>query len=99
MRCEGNVWVTAPGGLWVYSPAGKLIGKVSIPELPANLHWGGEDWRTLYVRASTSVYSVPVKIGPRNEPFMRARNRPSSSPRHACQMAMTPSGSMPSAAR
>ena len=73
MKCdqEGNVWVTAPGGLCVYAPNGQLIGKVSIPELPANLHWGGEDWRTLFVCATTSVYSVKTKIGPRNEPFMR----------------------------
>ncbi|MEQ8307171.1 MAG: isochorismatase family protein [Hoeflea sp.] len=75
MKCdaEGNVWCTAPGGLWVYNPSGKLIGKVSIPELPANFHWGGPDWRTLYVCASTSLYAVDVKVGPRNEPFMRAR--------------------------
>jgi gluconolactonase len=75
MKCdaEGNVWVTAPGGLWVYAPSGRLTGKVAIPELPANLHWGGDDWRMLYVCASTSVYAVPVKVGPRNEPFMRAR--------------------------
>lgn len=73
MKCDssGNVWVTAPGGLWVYNPAGQLIGKVSIPEHPANLHWGGRDWRTLFVCASTSVYAVETKIGPRNEPFMR----------------------------
>lgn len=76
MKCdaEGNVWVTAPGGVWVYDPAGQLLGKVSIPELPANLHWGGEDWRTLFVCASTSVYAVDVKIGPRSEPFMRSRS-------------------------
>ncbi|MEO1198512.1 MAG: isochorismatase family protein [Pseudomonadota bacterium] len=75
MKCdaEGNVWVTAPGGLWVYDPSGKLIGKVGIPELPANLHWGGPDWRTLYVCASTSVYAVDTKVGPRNEPFMSVR--------------------------
>ena len=76
MKCdaEGNVWLTAPGGLWVYSPAGQLIGKISIPELPAaNLHWGGSEWRTLFVCACTSVYAVDVKIGPRNEPFMRAQ--------------------------
>jgi gluconolactonase len=75
MKCDtdGNVWVTAPGGLWVYAPDGRHIGKVSIPELAANLHWGGPDWRTLYVCATTSVYAVDVKIGPRNEPFMRAR--------------------------
>ncbi len=80
MKCdaEGNVWCTAPGGLWVYAPDGRHIGKVSIPELPANFHWGGADWRTLYVCASTSVYAIPVRVGPRPEPFMRARPRAQS---------------------
>jgi gluconolactonase len=75
MKCdaEGNVWCTGPGGVWVYAPNGTLLGKVSIPEHPANLHWGGADWRTLYVAATTSVYAVDVKVGPRTEPFMRAR--------------------------
>lgn len=77
MKCDaqGNVWVTAPGGLWVYTINGKLLGKVAIPELAANLHWGGPDWRTLYVCATTSVYAVETKVGPRNEPFMRARGQ------------------------
>ena len=75
MKCDasGNVWVTAPGGLWVFSPAGRLIGKVSIPEKAANFHWGGEDWRTLFVCATHSLYSVKTKVGPRGEPYMRAR--------------------------
>lgn len=75
MKCdaEGNLWCTGPGGVWVYAPEGTLIGKVSVPEHPANLHWGGPDWRTLYVAATTSVYAVDVKVGPRTEPFMRAR--------------------------
>jgi gluconolactonase len=79
MKCdaEGNIWVTAPGGLWVYAPSGRHIGRVSIPELAANHHWGGPDWRTLYVCATTSLYAIDVKVGPRNEPFMRARSAPS----------------------
>ena len=40
--------------------------------MPANLHWGGEDWRTLFVCATTSVYAVETKVGPNVEPFMRA---------------------------
>jgi gluconolactonase len=82
MKCdaEGNVWCCAPGGLWVYAPDGRLIGKVSIPELPANFHWGGEDWRTLYVCATTSVYAIPVKVGPKGEPFMRARPKAKPAP-------------------
>lgn len=88
MKCDasGNVWVTAPGGLFVYAPDGRQLGKISIPERPANLHWGGPDWRTLFVCATSSVYSLPVKVGPRNEPFMRARNdQPSSATTEAAK--------------
>jgi len=75
MKCDtdGDIWCPGPGGIWVYAPSGKLMGKAAIPEMPANLHWGGADWRTLYVCATTSVYAIPVKIGPRHEPFMAVR--------------------------
>ena len=75
MKCDalGNVWVTAPGGVWVYNPQGRLMGKLVIPEMVANLHWGGPDWRTLFLCATHSVYTVTTKVGPRNEPFMRTR--------------------------
>ncbi|MGI9450563.1 MAG: isochorismatase family protein [Geminicoccaceae bacterium] len=75
MKCDasGNVWVTAPGGLWAYAPDGRHIGKIDIPELGANFHWGGEDWRTLFICATHSVYSIQTKVPPRNEPFMMAR--------------------------
>lgn len=90
MKCDaqGNVWCCAPGGLWVYAPDGRHIGKVSIPELPANFHWGGADWRTLYVCASTSVYALPVRVGPRTEPFMRSR----PAPKAAASVARTDDG-------
>jgi gluconolactonase len=80
MKCdaEGNVWCTAPGGIWVFAPDGRHLGKVAIPELPANLAWGGPDWRTLYVCATTSVYAVDVRVGPRAEPYMRRREAPAA---------------------
>ena len=73
MKCdaEGNVWVTAPGGIRVYSPDGAQLGTVRIPEMAANLHWGGAEWRTLFVCATTSVYAMETKVGPHIEPFMR----------------------------
>jgi len=67
---EGNVYVTAPGGVWVYDFHGVKLGEISIPEKSANLHWGDDDWQTLYVCASTSVYSVRTKATGRVEPFM-----------------------------
>jgi gluconolactonase len=73
MKCDerGNIWVTGPGGIWVISPEGEHLGTVQIPENVGNLTWGGPDWRTLFVPASTSVYTVTTKVGPRHEPYMR----------------------------
>jgi len=75
MKCDasGNVWVCGPGGIWVFAPHGGLIGKVRVPELAANLTWGGPDFRTLFITATHSVYTVTTKTGPRIEPYMRAQ--------------------------
>src|SRR5262249_54006397 len=75
MKCDqrGNVWVTAPGGVWVYSPAGDPLGKVRLPEMVANLAWGGADFRTLYLTATHSVYASPTRVGPRHEPYMSGK--------------------------
>jgi gluconolactonase len=67
---NGNLWVTGPGGVWVYSFEGLLLGKIEVPEMVANLHWGGDDWQTLFMCACTSLYSVRTKVRNRNEPFM-----------------------------
>lgn len=101
MKCdaEGNVWVTAPGGIWVYNPAGQLLGKVPIPELPANLAWGGDDWRTLFVCASTSVYAVDTKVGPRNEPYMGARRPQPASRQSSSERSPAPAASSDGAFR
>jgi len=59
---EGNIYCTGPGALWVYTPGGDLVGRVVLPQLPANLAFGGPDRRTMYLTARTSVYSLPVRI-------------------------------------
>ncbi|HVW72542.1 MAG TPA: SMP-30/gluconolactonase/LRE family protein [Rhizomicrobium sp.] len=73
MKCDalGNIWCTGPDGIWVFAPDGRLIGKVAVPEMVANLHWGGPDWRTLFITASTSLYAVETRIGPHTESFMQ----------------------------
>src|SRR5258706_5616775 len=52
---------------------GDLVGKVRVPELVANLSWGGADFRTLCMTATHSVYTVTTRVGPRNEPYMTAK--------------------------
>lgn len=58
---QGNLYVTGPGGIWVWSAAGKHIGTILVPEQPANLTWGGPDSSTLYITATTSVYVLKTK--------------------------------------
>jgi gluconolactonase len=73
MKCDerGNIWVTGPEGVWVFSPEGEHLGIVEIPESVGNLAWGGPDWKWLFVPASTSLYRVETKVGPRREPYMK----------------------------
>lgn len=60
---KGNLYITSALGLQVYSPEGKLLGILALPEQPANVTFGGKDFKTLYVTARTSLYTIeaPVK--------------------------------------
>ncbi|WP_299549108.1 isochorismatase family protein [uncultured Tateyamaria sp.] len=68
--CDGNIFVTAPGGIWVYDFHGMKLGEILLPEMAANLHWGDRDWGTLYICAETSVYSVRTGTHGKAEKFM-----------------------------
>ena len=57
---QGNVFCTGPGGVWVCRPNGERLGRILLPELPANLAWG-EDGSMLFLTARTSVYRLPTK--------------------------------------
>ena len=69
MRCAGQSLVCGPGGVWVYTIKGELIGKLRVPELVGNLTWGGPDWRTLFLTATHSLYAVETKIGRGRSPI------------------------------
>src|SRR5271154_1489275 len=58
----GNVYSTGPGGIWVFTPEGKPLGVILIPERTANLNWAGSDRKILYITASSSIYRVTLKI-------------------------------------
>ena len=59
---QGNIYGAGPGGLWIISPEGKHIGGLKLPERAANCAWSGPDGKTLYITASSSVYSIKLSI-------------------------------------
>jgi gluconolactonase len=59
---QGNVYVTGPEGVLVFSPDGEHLGTIKVPEPVGNLNWGDDDWKSLYIPASTSVYRVRMNV-------------------------------------
>ena len=67
---EGNVYVTAPGGIWVISPNDEHIGTILSDSWTINMAWGDDDLRTLYFvgfntlnRVRLGIPGVPVPRG------------------------------------
>lgn len=58
----GNIWVTAPGGIQVWSPAGERLTEIALPEMGTNLAWGDRDAKTLYITAGKSVYRLRTNV-------------------------------------
>jgi gluconolactonase len=59
---RGNVYVTGPDGVWVFGTDGEHLGTIEVPESVGNVNWGDDDWRSLYIPASTSVYRIRLKV-------------------------------------
>jgi len=59
---EGNLYSAGPGGVWIFSPEGKHLGTIDMPEKVGNLAWGDADHKTLYITASSSVYRISLKV-------------------------------------
>ena len=59
---EGNVYVSAPGGLQILSPEGKHLGTIVTPQHAHNMAWGDDDGKTLYLCARTGLYRIRLNI-------------------------------------
>jgi len=61
---EGNVYIAA-GQIYVYSPAGRLLSTIDVPERPSQLLFGGAGRKTLFIAARSSLYAVQMRYGGR----------------------------------
>ena len=64
MRCDvtGNVYCGGPGGVWVTDPGGALLGVIEVPHFVGNLSWGDDDWRSLFLCASGSLFRLRLDV-------------------------------------
>ena len=76
IRCDtdGNVWAGMGwggpelDGVSVFAPDGKLIGRIHLPEICANLCFGGAKRNRLFMAASQSLYSLYVETRGAQQP-------------------------------
>jgi gluconolactonase len=63
MRCDadGNLWCGARPGVQIVSPGGVPIGMIRLPEVCANVCFGGARRNRLFMAASQSLYAVYVE--------------------------------------
>jgi gluconolactonase len=57
----GDLLATGPGGVWVITREGDHLGTIPVPEIAANVAFGGDDGKTLFITARTSVYAIRLK--------------------------------------
>jgi sugar lactone lactonase YvrE len=59
---HGNIYLTAgkddTAGIYIFSPTGDQLGFIQTPEIAGNCTFGGEDLKTLYIAASSSLYRI-----------------------------------------
>ena len=62
IRCDvdGNIWAGARPGVQIITPEGQVIGNIRLPELCANVCFGGAKRNRLFMTASQSLYAVYV---------------------------------------
>ena len=59
---DGRLWTTGKGGVWVIEPDGTWLGVLAVPEIPANIAFGGPDFSSIFLTAQTSVYRVETRV-------------------------------------
>jgi gluconolactonase len=58
----GNVYSCGPGGIHVFAPDAACLGVIRVPEYVANFCWGDDDFQSLFIAASTSIYRIRVSV-------------------------------------
>lgn len=64
---QGNLYLTNDRrGVRVFDKSAKEIGIIPVPEMPANVSFGGKDHKTLFITARKGFYSVRIKYAGAN---------------------------------
>ncbi|MEL6902276.1 MAG: SMP-30/gluconolactonase/LRE family protein [Cyanobacteria bacterium J06606_4] len=58
---QGNLFTSSEDSVQIYNPAGTRLGKIMVPEVCANLTFGGKEKNQLFITAGKSLYTIELK--------------------------------------
>lgn len=67
----GNLYCCGSGGIHVFTPDGRRLGIIEVPEVAANFTWGGQQLTDMYITATHSIYRLSMTV-PGVTPFNTA---------------------------
>ena len=59
VHSSGNIFATGPGGVWIFDPSGKVLGRIKIPEATANCAFSSNE-KTLYTTSDNFILRIPL---------------------------------------
>ena len=59
---QGDLFVAAQTGVEVFKADGTSLGKLTVPQQPANVAFGGADRKTLFITARTALYKAELSV-------------------------------------
>jgi hypothetical protein len=58
------LYAAVQGAVWAWTPSGERLFELTVPEDPTNVTFGGDDGKTLFITAATSLYGINLNIVP-----------------------------------
>lgn len=60
VHSSGNIFATGPGGIWIFDPTAKVLGRIMLPEATANCGFS-DDEKTLFMTSDNFLLRIKLK--------------------------------------
>jgi gluconolactonase len=60
VHSSGAIFATGPGGIWIFDPSGKALGRILIPESTANCEFSADE-KTLFTTSDNYLLRIKLK--------------------------------------
>ena len=71
MDVKGDIYFATSIGIQIFKANGTFVQTISVPEGPSNCDFGGDNMKTLFITAQTSLYSINLNVEGQSYPLKK----------------------------